>query len=58
VGQGPGWTWRPDELTFLPFGLIRIDLQLSGGAIRPSSTWVDCSLPGDHCRLFGAYEID
>jgi endonuclease/exonuclease/phosphatase (EEP) superfamily protein YafD len=58
VGEGPGWTWRPDELTFLPFGLIRIDLQLSGGAIRPSSTRVDCSLPGDHCQLFGTYEID
>jgi endonuclease/exonuclease/phosphatase (EEP) superfamily protein YafD len=58
VGEGPGWTWRPDELTFLPFGLIRIDLQLSGGAIRPSSTRVDCSRPGDHCQLFGTYEID
>jgi endonuclease/exonuclease/phosphatase (EEP) superfamily protein YafD len=58
VGEGPGWTWRPDELTFLPFGLIRIDLQLSGGAIRPSSTRVDCSLPGDHCQLYGTYEID
>ena len=58
VGEGPGWTWRPDELTFLPFGLIRIDLQLSAGAIRPTSTSVDCSMPGDHCRLFGSYEID
>ena len=58
VGEGPGWTWRPDQLTWLPFGLIRIDLQLSSGAIRPSATWVNCSLPGDHCQLFGTYEID
>jgi endonuclease/exonuclease/phosphatase (EEP) superfamily protein YafD len=58
VGQGPGWTWRPSRLTFLPFGFLRIDLQLSAGAIRPVSTSIDCSLPGDHCRLFGDYEID
>jgi vancomycin resistance protein VanJ len=58
VGEGPGWTWRPSRLTFLPFGLLRIDLQLSAGPISPSSTWTDCSLPGDHCRLFAAYEID
>lgn len=58
VGEGPGWTWRPSRLTFLPFGLLRIDLQLSGGSIFPASTSIDCSLPGDHCRLFGDYEID
>jgi hypothetical protein len=28
------------------------------GSIYPASTWIDCSLPGDHCRLFGDYEID
>jgi endonuclease/exonuclease/phosphatase family metal-dependent hydrolase len=58
VGEGPGWTWRLGSLTFLPVGFLRIDLQLSAGAIRPTSTWMDCSLPGDHCRLFGTYEID
>jgi len=57
VGQGPGWTWRPSRLAFLPFGFMRIDLQLSGGPIRPASTWMDCSPPGDHCQLFGSYEI-
>jgi hypothetical protein len=57
VGEGPGWTWRPSRLTFLPFGLLRIDLQLSAGPIFPSSTWTDCSLPGDHCRLYAAYEV-
>ena len=58
VGEGPGWTWRPSRLTFLPFGLLRIDYQLTAGAILPASTSIDCSLPGDHCRLFGDYEID
>jgi vancomycin resistance protein VanJ len=58
VGEGPGWTWRPSRFTFLPFGFLRIDLQLTGGSIRPASTSIDCSLPGDHCRLFGDYEID
>jgi endonuclease/exonuclease/phosphatase (EEP) superfamily protein YafD len=58
VGLGPGWTWRPSRLASLPMGWLRIDLQFSAGAIQPASTWMDCSLPGDHCRLFGSYEID
>jgi endonuclease/exonuclease/phosphatase family metal-dependent hydrolase len=58
VGEGPGWTWRASRLTFLPFGLLRIDYQLTAGAIVPASTSIDCALPGDHCRLFGDYEID
>ncbi len=55
AGQGPGWTWRPSRLTFLPFGLLRIDLQLAGGRLSPVSSWTNCSLPGDHCRLFTTY---
>ena len=58
VGEGPGWTWRPSRIDFLPFGVLRIDLQLTAGAIRPASTSIDCSLPGDHCRLFGDYEVE
>jgi vancomycin resistance protein VanJ len=58
VGQGPGWTWRPSRLAFLPMGWLRIDLQFSAGAIGPSSTWTDCSLAGDHCQLFGSYQVD
>lgn len=58
VGEGPGWTWRPSRFTFLPVAFLRIDLQLSAGQILPASTSIDCSLPGDHCRLFGDYEID
>jgi len=26
--------------------------------ILPASTLIDCSLPGDHCRLFGQNQID
>jgi vancomycin resistance protein VanJ len=58
VGQGPGWTWRPGRLAFLPLGWLRIDLQFTAGSIRPASTWTECSLAGDHCRLFGSYEVD
>ena len=58
VGEGPGWTWRPGRLAFLNVAFLRIDLQLSAGPIRPASTSLDCSLPGDHCRLFGDYQID
>jgi endonuclease/exonuclease/phosphatase family metal-dependent hydrolase len=58
VGEGPGTTWRPSRLTFLPIAFLRIDLHLTAGAIRPASTWIDCSLPGDHCRLSADYQID
>jgi vancomycin resistance protein VanJ len=58
VGEGPGWTWRPSRLTFLPVGFLRIDMQLTAGSILPASTSIDCSLPGDHCRLSDDYEID
>ena len=58
VGLGPGTTWRPSRLTFLPVAFLRIDLQLTAGAIRPASTSIDCSLAGDHCRLSADYQID
>lgn len=58
VGEGPGWTWRPSRLAFLPVAFLRIDLQLTAGSIYPASSGVDCSFQGDHCRVFGAYEID
>ncbi len=58
VGEGPGWTWRPSRIDFLPMGFLRIDLQLTAGRILPASTAIDCSVSGDHCRLLGDYEID
>jgi endonuclease/exonuclease/phosphatase family metal-dependent hydrolase len=53
VGEGPGWTWRPEPLDFIGFGLLRIDLILSSGGLRPTSTSIACPVDGDHC-LFAA----
>jgi endonuclease/exonuclease/phosphatase (EEP) superfamily protein YafD len=51
VGQGPGWTWRPSPLEWLPIGLLRIDLVLSSPGLVPLATGVQCGRTGDHCRL-------
>ena len=51
VGIGPGFTWRPDALEPLGFGVLRIDHVLTGSMLRPVDTAVDCSAVGDHCRL-------
>ncbi len=51
VGTGPGFTWRPSSLEGLGIGLVRIDHVLTGQWLEPVATSVDCSLPGDHCRL-------
>lgn len=51
VGIGPGFTWRPDALEPLGFGVLRIDHVLTGSMLRPVRTAVDCSAVGDHCRL-------
>ncbi len=52
AGTGPGFTWRPSSLEGLGAGFLRIDHVISGAALRPISTSVDCSIAGDHCRLF------
>lgn len=51
AGVGPGFTWRPSPLEFLPFGLLRIDYVLASPDLVPTSSTVDCSLPSDHCRV-------
>jgi vancomycin resistance protein VanJ len=51
AGVGPGFTWRPDPLEFLGFGILRIDHVLSGGWLRPLETSLNCAAVGDHCRL-------
>ena len=51
AGLGPGFTWRPGPLSFLPFGMLRIDYVLSSPDLVATSSTVDCSLPSDHCRL-------
>jgi len=57
VGLGPGWTWRPEPLDFIGFGLLRIDLILSTGELRPLATALHCPLDGDHCLLEAAISI-
>jgi vancomycin resistance protein VanJ len=57
VGQGPGWTWRPTRLSGLPFGLVRIDYVFVGPGIVTVTSSEDCSLPGDHCRLFATLSL-
>lgn len=51
AGVGPGFTWRPSPLAFLPFGLLRIDYVLATPDLAATSSTVDCSLPSDHCRV-------
>lgn len=51
AGVGPGLTWRPSPLSFLPFGILRIDYVLSTPDLVATSSTVDCSLPSDHCRV-------
>ena len=58
VGLGPGLTWRPPELEWLPFGLLRIDMVLTAGAARPLSIEPDCTPRGsDHCILYATIEV-
>jgi endonuclease/exonuclease/phosphatase (EEP) superfamily protein YafD len=58
VGSGPGFTWRPGALEGLGVGLLRIDHVLTGPWLTPLATSVDCSLPGDHCRLLVTLRIN
>jgi endonuclease/exonuclease/phosphatase family metal-dependent hydrolase len=55
TSYGPGWTWRPDPIKELPFGILRIDYVLSGNGAVPRSLAVDCTPSGsDHCLLHAA----
>lgn len=51
AGVGPGFTWRPSPLSFIPAGLLRIDYVLSTPDLVAISSSVDCSPRSDHCRL-------
>jgi endonuclease/exonuclease/phosphatase (EEP) superfamily protein YafD len=57
AGTGPGFTWRPSSLEVLRVGLLRMDVVLSGEALRPASASVECSIAGDHCRLYVDLDI-
>ncbi len=51
AGIGPGLTWRPPPMDFLPLGMLRIDYVFSTADLQPVSSTVDCSLPSDHCAV-------
>ena len=58
IGWGPGSTWRPLEFRPLPFGILRIDYLLTGGAARPLALSTDCpGSPADHCALMGSVAV-
>jgi endonuclease/exonuclease/phosphatase family metal-dependent hydrolase len=50
VGWGPGSTWRPDPVKWLPFGLLRIDMVFVTNGPVPLNISSDCNPRGsDHC---------
>jgi endonuclease/exonuclease/phosphatase family metal-dependent hydrolase len=51
AGTGPGFTWRPPQFSFLPFGLLRIDYVFVSQEYVAQSSSVDCGVDSDHCRL-------
>lgn len=52
AGSGFGHTWRPPSLAGLPFGLLRLDMVLTGPGILPIASEPDCSpRQSDHCIL-------
>lgn len=58
VGFGPGHTWRPGRLEWLPFGLLRIDYLFSANGVTPVSAGPDCTPTGsDHCLLQGVMAL-
>jgi endonuclease/exonuclease/phosphatase family metal-dependent hydrolase len=54
AGVGPGFTWRPASLEWLPFGVVRIDYLLTTPDLRAVSTHVVCGRLSDHCVLQAA----
>lgn len=58
VGLGPGDTWRPGRLEWLPMGLLRIDYVFTGNGVSPVSLAPDCRPTGsDHCLLEGVVAL-
>lgn len=57
VGLGPGSTWRPDPLEWLPLGMLRIDHLLAGPGLRPLRIATDCTpVSSDHCIVNAVLE--
>ena len=58
VGLGPGLTWRPESVEWLPFGLLRIDYVFSANGLEPIAIGPDCTPRGsDHCLLHATLEL-
>jgi vancomycin resistance protein VanJ len=58
VGLGPGLTWRPPDIQWLPFGLLRIDDVFSANGLMPLTVGPDCTPRGsDHCILNATLEL-
>jgi endonuclease/exonuclease/phosphatase (EEP) superfamily protein YafD len=58
VGLGPGSTWRPPSLEWLPFGVLRIDHVFVGPGVQPASISADCAPRGsDHCLLRASVRV-
>ena len=58
VGLGPGHTWRPGRLEWLPFGLLRIDYVFSANGVTPVSISPECTPRGsDHCIVAGVMAL-
>lgn len=57
VGQGPGFTWRPNRFEWAGLGVIRIDHALSSPRITPVSATEHCDRPGDHCILEAWFSV-
>jgi vancomycin resistance protein VanJ len=53
VGWGPGWTWRPNRLVWLPGGILRLDIVLTGPGLEPVGPEMTCTDTAEHC-LFTA----
>ncbi len=58
VGWGPGSTWRPDPVKWLPFGLLRIDMVFAANGVAPLQISPDCTPRGsDHCIVHAAVTV-
>jgi vancomycin resistance protein VanJ len=58
VGWGPGSTWRPDPVKWLPFGLLRIDMVFVTNGVLPLQISPDCTPRGsDHCVVRAAVAV-
>jgi vancomycin resistance protein VanJ len=59
AGSGLGHTWRPPVGPGLPFGMLRIDMVLTGPGATPVASMPDCTpRSSDHCILDVTIAVD